>query len=242
MEIIKNMNNKRGVSGIELIVSFVIFIAFLAFIFSYMSPLSMPASRSVLTTLESAVSDNATVEIETTPFAVNETMLELKNASCFELSGENPLIDVFITDNSGKEIAFQSNTGNVEYTHEKFYYINKAAGMSGKQATLEGCVPLTINKDYSTSIIRTEKIYYNQSLAELENAYKNNYASLKANLKIPANSDFSIIIFDSNQKEIISMTKPLPQMNIISKEFPIEILSDGNGIMITKGFMRLLAW
>jgi len=237
------MHNKRGVSGVELIVSFVIFISFLTFIFSYMSPLSMPASRSVLTTLESAVSDNATVEIETTPFAVNETLLEQKNAACFKLSGES-LTDVFITDNSGNEIAFQSGTGNVEYTHEKFYYINKAAGITGKQKNLaeSNCVPLTRNKDYSTSIVRTKKVYYNTSLEELKNAYSSNYAGLKANLKIPANSDFSIIIFDSNQKEIISMAKPLPQMNIISKEFPIEILSDGNGITISKGFMRLLVW
>jgi hypothetical protein len=204
----------------------------------------MPASRSVLTTLESAVSENATVEIETVPFAVNETMLELKNAACFELSDENPLIDAFITDNSGKEVAFQSNTKYVEYTHEKFYYINNASGITGKQKNLaeSGCVQLTRNKNYSRSIVRTRKIYYNQSLEELGNAYSSNYAGLKANLKIPASSDFSIIIFDSNQKEIISMTRPLPQMNILSKEFPIEILSDGNGITITKGYMRLLAW
>jgi len=240
----KNMQNKKGVSGIELIVSFVIFIAFLVFIFSYMSPLSMPASRSVLTTLESSVSDNATVEIETVPFAVNESLPQLKSEStgCFKLSDEI-LSKVFITDNSGKEIAFQSGTGNIENTHEKFYYINKAAGITGKQLpTGAECALLTRNKDYSTSVVRTKKIYYNQSLAELANAYKNNYAELKANLKIPTNSDFSIIIFDSNQKEIISMTRPLPQMNIISKEFPIEILSDGNGIIITKGFIRLLAW
>ena len=230
------MTNKRGISGIEVIISFTIFIGFVIFIFVYMNPLNMPASRTSLTSLENAVSDNATIEIEVTPFAVNTTLLAGK--SCFQINntfGEN----IFVTDKDDRKVSFGISGNNLLVNNTgKFYYINK--GISGAQSTLTDCLPLSKGNGYSLSVPRTERFYYNKSLIALKNIYDTNYSKLKQNFKFPAVSDFSVIILNSSHSEIIAMTKPLPKMNILTKEFPIEILNDNGDI--TKGYIRLLAW
>ena len=238
----KIMNN-RGVSGVEMIVSFTLFFGFVLFIFAYMNPLSMPVSRSLLTTLENAVKENASMNIEAMGFAVNKTMLDsIGGARCFSLEDEAPLNSVFITDHNGNEVAFQNGTKNVNYTGEKFYYINNAS-ITGKQTPpLTGCIPLKINLNYSLSVERTYNVYYNRSLASMKELYYSNYLQLKNDLKFPTGSDFAVIVFDSNQNKIISMEKTTPRVNVMSKEFPIEILSDDSGIKIIKGYMRLLVW
>lgn len=223
----------------EIIISFTIFIGFVIFIFVYMNPLNMPASRTSLTSLENAVSDNATIEIETTPFAVNTTLLALSGKSCFQIenpSGEN----IFITDKDDRKVSFKIAGNNIlaSYTG-KFYYINK--GISGeKTLSSTDCLSLSKGNGYSLSVPRTERFYYNKSLIALKSIYDANYSRLKQNFKFPAVSDFSIIILDSGHNEAIAMTKPLPKMNILAKEFPIEILNDNGDI--TKGYMRLLSW
>jgi len=225
---------KRGISGIEMTVSFALFISFLIFIFAYMNPLQMPASRSSLTALEAAVAENATIGIETIPFAVNKTLLAGK--SCFFLEGYN-LGTAFISDKNGNAVSMQGD--NIAYTGEKFYYINMGGGIAGT-GTLNGCIQLPKGAGYTLSVPRTEKYYYNKSLTDIKNLYQNNYNLLKQNFKIPTASDFAIMVFDENKNEIFSMTKPLPRVNILAKEFPIEILFE-NG-KLSKGYLRLLTW
>ena len=226
------MKGKKGVSGIEMVVSFVLFITFVLFIFTYMNPLSMPASRSLLNDLENSVRENASVNINITGFSVST------NAPCFSI-GEN-LAGKFITDSKGNEVFL--NQSNINNTREKFYYIN-SAGIAGKSAPLAGCAPLVKGTNYSLSVERTENVYYNKSLAKMKELYDSDYNQLKQVLKFPESSDFSIIVLDSNQNPIISMTKATPRVNVLSKEFPVEIISDDeNGIKIINGYMRLLVW
>jgi hypothetical protein len=229
------MKNQKGVSGIEMIISFTLFITFVLFIFTYMSPLSMPASRALLNDLENSVMENASVNVNTTGFAINT----LIDKPCFSID-EN-LAGKFITDSKGNEIS-SNQQKNITYSGEKFYYIN-SAGIAGNYTPLNaGCVKLSKGAGYSLSVERAEKIYYNKSLANMKILYDNNYSRLKSDLKFPAGSDFSIIVLDSNQQEIISMKKTAPRVNVLSKEFPAEILSDENGIKIIKGYVRLLVW
>ena len=227
------MMNKKGISGIELVVSFVIFLSFLVFLFAYLNPLRMPVQPNLLSSLENAVNENTSINILVQPFAINAI-----TGSCFIIN-EN-LDKAFITDSSGNEISFNKTTKSINYTG-KFYYINKA-NITGKQATFSGCITLKKDLNYSLSVPRTERIYYNKSFSDLEEMYNASYENLKNSFKIPASSDFAIIVLDSEQKEIIRMAKPIPNINVLSKEFPIEILSNESGIKISKGYLRLLVW
>jgi hypothetical protein len=225
--------NKKGVSGIEMVISFVLFITFVFFIFTYMNPLSMPTSRSLLNDLENSVIENASIRVNITGFALNIAV-----GPCFSI--QDSLEGKFITDNKGNEV-LSNQQYKINNSGEKFYYIN-SAGIAGKYATLDSCTSLVKGIGYSLSVERTEKIYYNKSLASMKELYESNYSKLKQDLKFPASSDFSIIVFNSSQDKMISMEKTAPRVNVLSKEFPVEILSDNNGIKIIKGYMRLLIW
>jgi len=176
------------------------------------------------------------------PFAVNNTYLNEKGATCFTIANEFSPDSFFITDDNGKEVE-HNGAINVKY-EKKFYYIHiNKQGIIGKPATFGACEPLQKESGYSLSVSRTEQIFYNKSLQEMKKQYDTNYIKLKTELKMPASSDFSIIVFDSEKKQIISMTKAMPRANIMARETPIELLnSDDEGVTISKGYMRLLVW
>ena len=231
---------KRGISAIEMIVSFILFLGFLVFIFAFMNPLSMPASRSLLTTLETSFNENATIEIETIPFAINEENV----IGCFQIEKEFGN-NFFITDKDRKNVNFKIEGNKITIENKgKFYYINKGISVPGAYTCLN---PQTLQKGekklgnaYSLSVPRTETMYYSKYLAEINKSYYNNYSGLRQDLKFPESSDFAIVVFDESKNKMFEMTKPLPRTNILSKEFPVEILSE-NGVII-KGYMRLLVW
>jgi uncharacterized pyridoxamine 5'-phosphate oxidase family protein len=239
------MSNKRGTtSGTEVIVSFVLFTAFVVFIFAYLNPLKPAPTSSLLTNLEIEFQKNTSISIDTKPFAVNKTLLDKisPSPSCFALR-DHIFSKVFITDKYGKEVSYTEGTGNVKYTGEKMYYANNASReVNATTENLAGCIILDKDKNYSWSVVISSKIYYNKSITELKNAYDKNYTAVKNNFKIPSNSDFSILILDSNRNEIIKMEQPIPRVNALSKEIPIEILSDDNGLKTTKNYLRMTVW
>jgi len=234
--------SKKGTSSTEMIISFGLFITFLLFMFIYINPLKTAPTSSLATALEVAVKENATIELEKWGFAVNKTLLD--GVGCFQINNSFSETDpIFITDEKGNKANFKKSSDN-QLTVEKlskFYYAHK--GINGTNPSYN-CIPkiLVKEKEYSWSVPIKYTIYYNRSLAKLKEAYDSDYNSLKQNFKLPASAEFSIVVSDSERNEIIKMTKTMPRVNIISREFPIEILSDESGIKIMKGYLRLIIW
>jgi hypothetical protein len=242
------MKNKRGITGVEMIVSFTIFVSFLVFIFVYMNPLNLPASKTLLTSLESAVAENSTIDIDLRPFAINDKGVF---EDCFYI--ENDFGDkFFITDVNDVKVDFGISGEEVLIkTQGKFYNVYIGLGQGTFDAS--GCSTSALLKkgdagtnfdhpgwEYSLSVIRKKRFYHKESLEGLKSAYEEDYNKLKQELKFPVTSDFSIIVFDSGKSEIISMTRVMPRVNILVKEFPVEIVDDeGN---VERGYMRLITW
>ncbi|MEM2956555.1 MAG: hypothetical protein QW041_03230 [Candidatus Pacearchaeota archaeon] len=236
------LKNKRGVSGTEMIVSFALFITSLIFIFIYLIPLATPPSNSLMTLLETAVNEKAGIEVEIMPFAVNKTLLDNENADCFQIA--SPISgNIFLTDENEKVVEFKKSGENLVIKKRgKFYYVKK--GINGENPSLICSKTIQLVKDasYSLSVKRSEMMYLYENLRILNNSYYSNYNGLKQEIGFPVISDFSIIVFDSRRNEIINMKKPLPKVNVLAKEFPIEILSSEDGIKTIKGYMRLMVW
>lgn len=156
------INNKRGdISGVEVIISFTLFLTFLIFIFAYMNPLNMPASRSLLTVLENSVNENATIEMNVVPFAINKQGVTQPCFSILNKFGDN----FFITDKDGNQVDFRLSDSNLLIQNTgKFYNIN--IGIKRNPTLTGSCVLLTPGEawaygglEYSLSSLRT-KIYY----------------------------------------------------------------------------------
>ena len=75
------MNNKKGVSTVEIIVSFTIFLTFVLFIFLYLNPVKHDISSSLFAALEAGLKKESNVGITELPFVVSAGMTE----SCFQI-------------------------------------------------------------------------------------------------------------------------------------------------------------
>jgi len=248
------MPNKRGVSGLEVAISFAIFVTFVIAIFIYFNPINMPVTNSFLTILESSVKNNASISVNTIPFSMNRTVVNFEGADCFVIP--NPFgagANLSVTDEFSNNVAFQKSGDNLlirTIASEKFYNINNYSNsdIDAKSANLACAKTYALVKDatrgdYNMSIPRTEQVYYLGSLLEMNKTYYAEYSALKGALKMPSASDFSVIVLNASMDEIVSMKKTFPKANILSKEFPVEILSINNGaIKIIKGYLRLLVW
>jgi len=239
--------SKRGTSDTEMIISFGMFVTFVLFMFVYINPLKPAPSSSLATALEVALNDNATISLEKIGFAVNKTLLDKSGADCFQISNKFPAGKFFILDQNGTASDFQKAGANIIVKKTSKFYYAFIGSIDGAKSASIGCTSantkiLTETKDYSWSVPVNYTIYYNRSLNELKKAYDSDYNSLKNNLNLPSTSGFSIVVSDADMNEIIKMTKTAPNVNVIAREFPIEILSDENGIKIMKGYLRLLVW
>ena len=85
---------------------------------------------------------------------------------------------------------------------------------------------------------RRESIYSYDRLRDMNKSYYSNYTNLKRQLV--SEHDFMILIYDYDKKQnFINMTKTTPVTSIITQEYPIELLKDGEKIKAT---MRIYVW
>jgi len=228
-----------------MIVSFTIFVTFLIFMFIYINPVRAPTAMSTSTALENSIALKTSVTLEVTPFATNQTLVSISGKGCFQI--ENPSgSNIFVTDKDWRNVDFTISGENllIKNTNSKFYYIY-SSNFAGKQATppLADCLPLTKDVSYSLSLARDEKMHSYRRFEEMNSSYYRDYAQLKKELNHPPGSDFAAIVFDQNGNELFSMTRFMPNVNIMSKEYPIDILDDRTpSIGIIKGYIRILSW
>lgn len=232
--------NKKGTSGTEVIISFALFISFVMFIILYLNPLSAAPTSSLLSSLESSIKENTSITLEDRGFAIDEHLIGAND--CFKINNIYPSTDpIFITDSNGNTAQFKKDGGSlIVKTSGKFYYLHK--GIEGSSAiTCASTINLVEDVSYSWSVGTKSTLYYSQSFANLKLIYDSNYAALKTAFRIPSTSDFSVIVMDENGAEIFTMTRNIPKVNVLSREFPIEILSS-NPVKINKGYLRILVW
>ncbi len=258
-----NSLNKKGITGVEMVISFAIFISFLMFILIYMNPIQAPTSKVLVTNLEAALYDNLTIKLNVLPFAINKTAMEwyVAHASnyrdlCFRIV--NPYTPApnenktFIALGDGTLVGSKMSVRypgylNINYTdHSKFYYIylgyNRTEPFTVNENGNNGCTPLDIpNVNFSFSSPRSVEYYDHSRIRLLNKSYFETYETAKNSLHYPSNSDFSVIIFNSSHGEVYNMRRNIPRVNVLSKEFPIEIF-DNATLQTSKGYIRILTW
>lgn len=217
---------KRGVSAVEMIISFLLFLGLITFIFVYMNPLGKSSTLMTNEAIAEGIEKYAGIEM-------NVTGISSEGSACFSVQnvfGQYP----FVMDEDGNKVGSMMEGGNLYIEGgRKFYYVY--SGDSPEHYNLSGCR----DRNYSTSVMGAEKTYSYKKLAEMNTTYHSNYASLKSELKIPSSRDFTLTLFDDSMEKIVDMSGSIPKRQIVSLEYPVEILKDNEMI---KGTMRILSY
>ncbi len=217
---------KRGVSAVEMIISFMIFLGFLTFIFVYMNPLGTRATIITNEAISSEIGDYAMVWLGTVGVASD-------SGPCFII--KNPLNGTaFVEDSNGIKVKSKMDGNSIEIEGGKMFYriIN---GDIIENSSLGGCR----EGNYSLSVMGTEKAYSYWRLSDMNRTYYSNYNSLKSVLRVPVARNFALTIFDSSRGKMFEMQRTIPRTQMVSSEYPIEILKDNQ---ILKGALRILQW
>ena len=230
------MENKRGVSAVEVIVSFTIFVAFVVFIFAYLNPIKKDISDALLVSLEAGVKKNAMSELREFPIVVNNApkciSIGLNNLP-FNMSEGNLSVKKLNDDIISHKIS--GNNLWIENMSESLYRIIYSDEIEKiDSSSLNGCV----TPSYGTTVERVERIYSYKKLVRMNYSYFNDYTTLKQKLNYPITSDFAILI--SNNDNNFSISKNIPKnMNVKVRKFPIQILKND---IKTDASMTLITW
>lgn len=215
------IQNKKGVSTIEIIVSFTIFVAFVLFIMAYINPIKRDISNSLLVNLEAGVQKNAMSNLDEFPVVIKD-----HTAVCFTI--QNPFavsanlsaraLDSSIIPHqiSGSSISLANITNDI-------YIIMQSDEIT--QASTPGFPGGCSSPAYQPTVSRSEKLYSYKKLVIMNDSYYNKYSQLKEKLNYPLTSDFNIIISDTESN--FSMNRTIPSnVKIKVLRYPIQILKN----------------
>jgi len=158
--------------------------------------------------------------------------LRADSVSCFKVP--NPVSgNVFVEDENGMKVDSLASGGSISIAGgSQFYYVFWNGDVQ-KNSSLHGCGSV----DYSFSVPGKLKVFSYSNLQIMNSSYYSDYASLKKDLK--SDRDFAIIIFDGSRNRIFEMTGNIPRVQIISTEYPMELLKDNE---LIKGAIRIQTW
>ena len=234
------IQNKKGISTVEIIVSFTIFMGFVVFIFLYLNPIKQNISGPLLTALDVGFRDQAMTDLREWPVAVNKSNAPgcLKFSIPFESKGNISVKD--INDNTLTyriNLAADPTQSTIDIGHidDKLYRLIQSDEIDSVNSnSLSDCqTPL----QFSLSVERIERIYSYKKLVAINDSYYNDYAGLKQKLDFPITSDFGIII--TSDQANFTMQKNIPNVQIKVRTFPAEILKNDKKLKAT---ISLLVW
>jgi len=237
------IQNKKGISTVEIIVSFTIFMGFVVFIFLYLNPIKQNISGPLLTALDVGFRDQAMTDLREWPVAVNKTLVINSNYQClkfnilFENISAGNISVKDINDNTIDHKVNADSTIEIKSINDKLYRLIQSDEIARQDnSQLSGCASLPTDQ-FSLSVERIERIYSYKKLVAINDSYYNDYAGLKQKLDFPITSDFGIII--TSDQANFTMQKNIPNVQIKVRTFPAEILKNDTKLKAT---ISLLVW
>lgn len=233
---------KKAASHIEMVISFVMFALFVFFLLIYLNPIrNQNISGVLLDAIERNIEENASINLIEIP-------LSLKGSAdlCFLLPNPfdttNPQ-NIFAKDSNGTVLKFALDGGNIKIEKKiNFYYLYYGdAVFNTLPLELISCTILN-SSDYVYTAPRIYDLFFMPRIEGIKDDYTTDYYKLREEFNFPLNYDFAINITDSTtMQSVISMSIKKPEkMEILAREFPIEILySDGK---IINAVMNIQVW
>lgn len=233
---------KRGLSHLEFVLSFVIFVGFIVFAFIFFNPLQ--TSRTLTSTMDYAwleVSEEGKARVDTYSIYINpiaSPIIELEipgllttdNSAVEDVNGNILPSFSYTSPGGNRRVAIQRN-GN-DFFRVKFSpEISNGPTMSG---TL-----LTYEVQYRVSSSKSEELFIEDLLLELNNTYFSDYSGLKQDLNLPNRIDFGFVVSFADS-EIVSLNEIPENAEILSRSDKVEIIrSSGKR---EYGEVRVLVW
>lgn len=215
------MENKKGISHIEIILSFVIFVGFSIFLFAIFKPFNISQENDIyLSILERNIENFSDVEVNISVLSLNQ-----KPDNCFYLAYNTSSIIVKNESYSNVK-AFSEKTNEIKvYINgsENFYYIYSSNEFNENGFNGENCNKLE-NANYSLGLFRRFSMFSYRRLEKLNDSYNKDYENLKKELSIPETRDFSFSIKDSLSNNLINTERKTPsRIKILARDTPIRI-------------------
>jgi hypothetical protein len=244
------MKSRRG-SHVGIILSFVIFITFVVFLYVVVQPAINTGQnkQSVLEYLEGKIAENVSANFTSTSVQIKSS----KNPSTKCVILQSFLVP---TEMMPPYIIIKNENGDMEEAHwnpsdfanliinrknsdEKFFEIYHSPEFDVlEEKTISSCTAIS-SSNYDISTITAEKSIFEKNIYELIDYYRDNYESLKNELKLPPGNEFSFGFVQSNGT-VIEVTQGEVSTNVYAEEFPIQYIN--NQANIQSGFINLKVW
>lgn len=241
--------DKRG-THVGIILSFAIFVIFLVFLYSVTEPAIkiQKDKQALLDYLERALIEQTYVEMKTSTLSINATAPQ----DCIEI--ENLITELEMNSRIRVKNEFEDTTPSYisetnpdnllidrDDSGNRFFKIYNSEEFEEISArTINPCKKLKKeDEDYTIGLTRTETNIFETKIINLINEYKNNYETLKNELKIPAGSEFGFSFTYSNGTKIETLKKEV-STSVYAKEVPIQYVDKESSI--SSGFINIKVW
>lgn len=212
------MQNKKGVSNLEMIVSFLIFTGFI-FAFFLMFPItSTEKSKVGLDAAERGVLNFTSMEMI-------QFSIDLKvPGKCFIFDAPITLEKIIVKNQSNALVNATYVNGKVQIDGiDKFYYIFSSSEFQENGFGANGCTVLDSGK-FELGLVKSYTVLSWASLQKFKEAYSLKYNELRAQFNIPAGGNFGVTLRDTSGNEIINATKTKPiRASVLARETPVQI-------------------
>lgn len=231
---------KRGSTHVGVVLSFVIFVVFLVFLYSALiePTINQNDKNYLLENLRIKLIENVSGELTSITIDLSNN----PNQNCIELG--NFITKIEINSNiisKNKNILQSYVNGNnlriVRESNETFFKIYYSKEFSVLTSGGENCDIISEN-NYLIGLVRTDKYVFETKIISLINEYKNNYETLKGELKIPIGSDFNFGFTYNNKTSII--TEKDISTNIYAVEIPVQYVDKESNILL--GSINIKIW
>jgi hypothetical protein len=228
------MNNKRGMSHIEMVLSFIIFVGFLIFLFAIFKPLRGFSQGEVyLDILERNIKNYTKIEVKFLTLNINENI----SSECFHFRYNSSLDNITERDANYNFVqSFCEGVGGGQGRGDvkpreiwingtgNFFYIYFCDEFRESEFDAVNCKSLN-KKDYSLGLYRSYNMTSYNKLEELEKEYANNYDELKGKFGLPSSKDFSFNVLDSSRNSILRVQKTIPRgVRVLARSEDVQLV------------------
>lgn len=229
-----NINNsiikgKKSQMHIEMIMSFVLFVGFIIAILLFINPVKeQKVSMLALDNAQNQILKNVSSSYSYIPLILDSSVSE----SCFSVDNPLPALtsNLFVQNQNNNIIKSKLDSGKI-YLEKiddsklyKFYFSNIFNVYS---SIASDCLALD-ESAYSFGALSVESVVLYENLLKLNESYNSDYGSLKKELKISNNFDFTIYDFNRTVLMKGDSKNKVFSSNVLAREFVLNSADKDN--------------
>lgn len=231
--------NKRGFGHVEFILSFVIFVGFILFAFVFFNPLQ--SQRTIKSTVDYAwleIADETKEKVETYSVLIDQSFLN--QGIEIDIVGIPLQYNASVEDFDGNQIdAYRDAGGSVYFnTGDKDFFRITYSPAIRNSPLISGTVLIPRDR-YIISSSKSEELYFESLLLDLNKTYFSDYNSLKQTFNLPNKMDFGFSVKFSDSE--IDAIRSIPEgLDVLSKSDRVEVIRNDGKREYAE--VRVLAW